>query len=1010
MVLLMWSWIASAQMASFKHYGLDKSIFPSRIECIDQTDHGELLIGTLAGLVIYDGFEFTTHSVRSGLAESSISSLSALGSHVFIGHWAGNVSIYDMKTDTFDVWKTAPTLGFASVVQILPLSVDSALAVTSDGRLYSISEDVSERIVLGEDGESVRVNQVLRVKDGFIVIADDRIVKKQGSASTNLLRAKPGQRFNYACTEGDQWIVADNDGLELMEKTTRGEFSVVKEIDLGREVLALQQDRQGHVWAMTEEDGVSRYHLQSQQLRHFRRENGLSYNQIRALFCDREGTIWIATAAGLDQFLGDAFVLIDDRQGLEGSMVWDVELVSNQFFVLTSYGLAIGELTADAARLEVRRFVELIDLSPRQLEHDGGNRIWIRTQQGKVFRYDLDVEKLIEITDVEVPVNCVEVVDGEVWFGTDEGIFRRGSSEGWSRLTSGSGLAGDKVTGIYYSKERNETWITVLGAPVTLYHDGKFRQFGTAEGISSSVIQDAAFDRDGLVWFATYDKGVFRFQEEGSFVSLTEEVALTSTTTFAIEMDRSGKVWIGHNWGVDSYDPATKQLTWFGEDKGFMGVEVNAGAMHFGSDDALWMGTLMGLLHFEPNAVRDNAIEPSLKLESARLGSKDLLKPAAGLRFLSAENDFALTFSSISLANPERNEYRYRLRGVHENWRSIDRPGKIEFLSLPAGDFTFELIACNDSELCSSQPYTLSFSIYPPFYRTWWFYTILFVLVVVTIFFMDRYRVVNLLEQKHQVEEQLALQQQYMVDLDQERERLEQRLKSDTDIIRTLEEGDRKQALKTCELLPNFRIHQRLLETVSSDGVLCFQNTRYNAVFMVDVGVQGNAAHPLRAQLLHKMKAVLPAEFDAVAIITTWTQIVRDLEDSFGKFKGVQWTAFLSSGESSFLGVKGMSVFTIPADGVKEAAEDAETERIEGTTLWPFRDDGTVVVCSDGIFAQLNEAGTRSYPKQRLMKLLEEKRNASQDQIVAAVWSDLSDWSGAMEQFDDISLFIWNHA
>ncbi len=95
LLLLFFLGSSMAQVGSFKNFGIEKNAFPSRIECMTQARTGELYIGTLAGLVIYDGYEFHQVFERDGLAENAISSICAQGDNVWLGHWAGSLTIYN---------------------------------------------------------------------------------------------------------------------------------------------------------------------------------------------------------------------------------------------------------------------------------------------------------------------------------------------------------------------------------------------------------------------------------------------------------------------------------------------------------------------------------------------------------------------------------------------------------------------------------------------------------------------------------------------------------------------------------------------------------------------------------------------------------------------------------------------------------------------------------------------------------------------------------------------------
>ena len=51
-------------------------------------------------------------------------------------------------------------------------------------------------------------------------------------------------------------------------------------------------------------------------------KDGLSSDQVEALFEDREGTIWVATADGLDRFRELPVRSLSDREGLSSAIYY----------------------------------------------------------------------------------------------------------------------------------------------------------------------------------------------------------------------------------------------------------------------------------------------------------------------------------------------------------------------------------------------------------------------------------------------------------------------------------------------------------------------------------------------------------------------------------------------------------------------------------------------------------------------------------------------------------------
>ena len=79
----------------------------------------------------------------------------------------------------------------------------------------------------------------------------------------------------------------------------------------------LLRDRNGGLWIGTNAHGV--VHSYEGKTSLFSHRDGLSSDRVIALFEDREGTIWVATPDGLDQFRESPIGSLSDRDGLSSA-------------------------------------------------------------------------------------------------------------------------------------------------------------------------------------------------------------------------------------------------------------------------------------------------------------------------------------------------------------------------------------------------------------------------------------------------------------------------------------------------------------------------------------------------------------------------------------------------------------------------------------------------------------------------------------------------------------------
>jgi len=102
----------------------------------------------------------------------------------------------------------------------------------------------------------------------------------------------------------------------------------------------------------------------------------------------------------------------------------------------------------------------------------------------------------------------------------------------------------------------------------------------------------------------------------------------------------------------------------------------------------------------------------------------------------------ALNFSPISFRNFGSGVIRYRLKGVGENWTEVPiTEPTIRFFGIAPGYYDFEAVAVNEDGVLS-ETVSAQFSIAPPFWKSWWFYGLiaLTLIVVVSGVFLFRIR------------------------------------------------------------------------------------------------------------------------------------------------------------------------------------------------------------------------------------------------------------------------------
>jgi len=104
-----------------------------------------------------------------------------------------------------------------------------------------------------------------------------------------------------------------------------------------------------------------------------------------------------------------------------------------------------------------------------------------------------------------------------------------------------------------------------------------------------------------------------------------------------------------------------------------------------------------------------------------------------------------IELSSIDFNNAKENKILYRLEGWDKDWKELTGQPVIRYEQLPSGSYNFITKQIN-AEGAESAVTSVTFSIPQPFYKTWWFFTILALTAGFIHFTINRYKLQKALE------------------------------------------------------------------------------------------------------------------------------------------------------------------------------------------------------------------------------------------------------------------------
>lgn len=377
-------------------------------------------------------------------------------------------------------------------------------------------------------------------------------------------------------------------------------------------VTDVLRDRQGRLWAGTENGGLMRIDPDGRR-QHFVVSPETGGGSVYALVEDALGRVWAGTSRGLMRASEDRLLPAPDRGGILGERRVQSLLLGahGQLLVGTEDGLFASQQPVAAAAdpdLEfARREPELAATSISRLLIDRRGDLWIGTVSHGLFRRSADGLDVLD-TGSGLPNNRVlalfEDREGNLWIGTNGGLVRLGEAP-FSTLTRRHGLADDFVRSLLELPDGHLLAGTSRGLSLINGHHVESwpRQPGEASGLSVLSLARAARG----VWIGSYNSGALRVEDERVVERIDREQGLPSNEVRALLEDRAGGLWIGTTQGL-----ALKQgeaLSVYGTTEGLPGEYVVA--LFEDSQGTLWVGTGTGL-----GRIREGRAE-ALSLEGA---------------------------------------------------------------------------------------------------------------------------------------------------------------------------------------------------------------------------------------------------------------------------------------------------------------------------------------------------------------------------------------------------------
>ncbi len=801
-----------------------------QVNAIAQDKFGFLWLGTMSGLYRYDGYELkqfaAIHQTEPLLSNYITNLFFDSKNNLWILNDENGINRYNILTDKLSQFvaykRNDNTLANNHVVQMVEDRNGNYWIATNDGldelkitTDYRGNENYRFKHFKTQSDNSgtlpsMHVKSVFAKDSSVWCGTDFGLCEIEINDSNNIIIQHPeinfadGKISNITCISEDKnhniWVGTSANGIWQLNKNLVGQpvfTQVIKSVELkNMTVSAMLFDNNFNLWIGFNGSSTVRYDLNSQTMEHIS-DTTTGGKNIKMLFRDITGVIWMAHENGLNKVLDKkrfsnlelanapfnykksvyVYAVLEDAQ----NNIW----MGTDVDGLVKYNKQTKQIT----------HYNMQSPAPHQLVNNevfalAENKffIYVGTRKG-LNAINKATGACILLPDQLYPldINTIKIDDkGAIWMGLmDYGICRMDYLT-WQCTfykddeKTGKSTRNNDVKSILCGKNNMLYLATDSGLKVFNTVTKKFTRYRSNPDnpltISSNAVTAMYEDANGKLWVTTNNGGFNQFDPNTEeFRRIHCAYMNDNTEVYSILPDSKNNLWLSTNVGILKYEKSTGNFVMFDKTDGTISKEFNAGAYFKNKRGEIYYGGANGITIFNPDSIA--TFTGDFKMAYNRVQANNHIVPFAfnekGEQIVTLTPDeysFSIDFTALNFIAPDKIQYAYKLEGYEKDWVSIGNKHSINYNNLSPGTYHFKFRASMGEGEWKECPTDLIIIIKPPFYKTWWFITMLAITVLSVTFLIIRIRISSVNEEKKkEVERQsIKMKHQFLANMSHE--------------------------------------------------------------------------------------------------------------------------------------------------------------------------------------------------------------------------------------------------
>ncbi|WP_299115375.1 two-component regulator propeller domain-containing protein [uncultured Winogradskyella sp.] len=660
---------------------------------------------------------------------------------------------------------------------------------TNDGLilLYEHEDSWSFQLIQKKDGlPNAYINKIKEDQTGTIWIATNGGLVSYSQDTFKHHRVGHIMDLSPVGDDGI-WLASYQRGLMKYERGSFYDYKFQGDDDF-RELLSVHCDENEGVW-FGSAWGEGLGYLNGEEVLIISKNEGLSGGIIREITPDDSGNLWLATYdGGLNKLNPNSFKYWGKEDeitegfviGLTKDTVGKKHIISFQGGLTTfsdnGFQIYKNEFSLGSDRL-ISCFI------------DSKDNLWLGSHDFPFIRYKDGVSEIFWLTTKDGKAIAISSInedsEGNIWMGTISDTVIKYDGKHFLYFNFGnnqpnrwiSNVAIDNQDGVWFWRHDgivryiNNKCFLFFNNPGAYYADEFFIEAG----------------KDQTLWFGD-ERYIGKIYPNTKGDQLVDEVLyfgnsglLYGGAPMDIISEDKGILWVTTNNGLSRLAPQSQ--------KGVVGYQsTNMGSKQdlFKSangnslvieKDKLWMGGNQEFGYKDISSYTPNNKIPKIQLHTINVKQEhiqynklsdstyssrtlvrkilartvDSLVPFTNLpgNFIAPYyiNHLTFRFSAVDWSAPANVEYQFMLEGVDNQWSEPTYSEFADYRNIPHGEHNF-LIRSKGSSGIWSEPFSYRFLILPPWWQTWWAYTMYILIVIGLIYTFSQWRVSKLRQEQ----------------------------------------------------------------------------------------------------------------------------------------------------------------------------------------------------------------------------------------------------------------------